>query len=201
MTNTSWKDKPSNFPPLFHGIRWLYKSSPQPVWTGQISQPQKSFHPGINEVLIRRTWFSLWTAYCFILTWYYNEVGLSLGLWQWSRSGCMFFQPPLHLCNPISRHALLRDEWSYSSFETFIWNIKQTAKLTGQHAAGSMESLHFQFWVFITTSSARSRVQTASRHFSGDPVKPSYKCKVAAGSPHMCEPEEESRDQKFNISS
>lgn len=152
-----------------------------------------------NKVLSQRSWFSLWTTYCSFLVWYYNKVGLPLSLWQWSRRGCMSFQPLL-LKIHFPPYALLRGEWSYSSFETFIWNLRQAAKLTGQHAAGSMGSLNFQFWVFITTSPARSRVQTASRHFSGDLVKPSHECKVAAGSPHICEPEEKNRDEKFNIS-
>lgn len=155
-----------------------------------------------NKVFSQRTWFSLWTAFCFFLMWYYNKIGLSLGLWQWSRRGCFFFQLLLHLCNSISPHALLRErQVKLFQFQNiYLKSLSRLLKLSGQHAAGSMGSLHFQFWVFITTSSARSRVQTASRHFSGDLVKPSHECKVAVGSPHICEPEEECRDQKFNIS-
>lgn len=114
----------------------------------------------------------------------------------------MLFQPLLHLCSPVSPHANPKRQGSEvipvlnNLFET----LSRPPELTGQHTAGSRGSLNFQFWAFITKSSARTRVQTASRHFSGDPVKPSHECKATAGSPHVCKPEEESRDEKFNFS-
>lgn len=114
----------------------------------------------------------------------------------------MLFQPLLHLCNLISSHATPRRQGSevIPVLKNLSETLSRLPEHTGQYAAGSRGSLNFQFWAFITKSSARTRVQTASRHFSGDPVKPSRKCKTAAGNPHVCKPEEESRDEKFNFS-
>lgn len=114
----------------------------------------------------------------------------------------MLFQPLLYLCNPISPHATPKRQGSeaISVLKNLFETLSRLPELTGQHTAGSRGSLHFQFWAFITKSSARTRVQTASRHFSGDPVKPSHESKAAAGNPHVCKPEEESRDGKFNFS-
>lgn len=114
----------------------------------------------------------------------------------------MLFQRLLHLCNPIFPHATAKrqDSEVMPVLKNLFETLSRLPELGGQHTAGSRGSLHFQFWAFITKSSARTRVQTASRHFSGDPVKPSHECKVAAGNAHVCEPEEESRDEKFNFS-
>lgn len=114
---------------------------------------------------------------------------------------CTLLQCLLHLCNQISPHATPKRQGSevIPVLKNLFETVSRLPELTGQHTAGSRGSLHFQFWAFITKSSARTRVQTASRHFSGDPVKPSHECKVATGNPHVYEPEEESRDEKFNF--